>query len=67
MQKITQNWKKVILIILEILEKFYDIELREGIEALRTMFGIAHKCLMFYCFILGFVVAFVLFQKKLHN
>ena len=52
-QKIIQNWKKVILKILEILWNYYRIECRERIAALRTMFRMPHGCLIFY-FILDF-------------
>ena len=61
-QKMMQNWQKVILLILEILYNFYGIESKEGIETLRkegietlrTIFTMAHECLIFYCFILNF-------------
>ena len=61
-QKIIQDWEKVILIILEILWNYYGIESREGIETLRTMFRMPHDCLIFYCLSLDF---FVVFQGKL--
>ena len=44
----TVNWKNVILIILEILQNYYGIESREGIETLRTMFRMPHDCLILY-------------------
>ena len=31
---------------------------KEAIETLRTMFKMAHECLMFYCFSLDFFVCF---------
>ena len=46
--------EKLILIILEILCKYYGIESREGIETLRTMFRMPHNCLIFYCLSLDF-------------
>ena len=59
-----QDWQKVILLILEILLNVYDIESKEGIETLRkegietlrTMFRMAHKCLIFYYSSLDFLV-----------
>ena len=62
-QKMMQNWQKVILLILEILYNFYGIESKEGIETLgkegmetlRTMFRTVHECSMFYCFSLVFL------------
>ena len=45
MQKIIQNWEKVILIILEILWNYYGIESKEERETLRTMFRMPHYCL----------------------
>ena len=75
MPKMMQNWQKVILLILEILYIFYGTESKEGIketlrkegtETLRTMFRMAHTCLMFCCFSLdSFLFAFVVFQGKL--
>ena len=66
LQEMMQNWQKVILLILEILQNFCGIESKEGIETLRTMFRMAHECLMFYCFNLDFCLfVFVVFQGKL--
>ena len=53
-QKMIQNWEKVILIILEILWNYYGIESREGTETLRNMFRMPHDCLIFYCLSLDF-------------
>ena len=55
MQKTIQNWEKVILIILEILWNYCDIQSREGIETLRTMFRLLLDCFIFYCLSLDFV------------
>ena len=59
------NWDKMVLIILEILWNYYDIESREGIETLRTMFRMPHDYLISYCLNLNFV--FVAFQDKLQH
>ena len=53
MQKIIQNWEKVILIISEILWNYYGIESQERMETLRTIFRISYDCLNFYCLSLG--------------
>ena len=46
--------KKWFLQILEILYNYYDIELRERIKTLRTMFRMPDGCIMFFCFSLDF-------------
>ena len=53
--------ERVVLLFLEILQIFFGVELREGIETLRTIFRIPYKCVIFYCFNL-FIL---LFQGKL--
>ena len=55
-----QIWQKVILLILDILYNFYDIESKEGVETLRNMFRMAHECLVFYSFSLDFFVCLFL-------
>ena len=41
---------EVILLTLEILQNYYNIELWVGLETLRTIFRISHECLRTYCF-----------------
>ena len=60
MQKVINNWERVILIILEIFQNYYVIEK----VTLRTMFRMSHNCLIVYSVGLDF---FVVFQDKLQN
>ena len=56
--EVVQKLEKVILLILEILKKYYSIEFREGIETFRTIFRMPHERRMFYFFSLDFCCCF---------
>ena len=50
MLKLVHKRVKVTSLILEILQSYYSIASREGIEALKTIYRMCHECIMFYCF-----------------
>ena len=61
--RIAQSWsrngKKTILIIQEIFQNYYSIELRKRIKISRTVFKIPHECSIKYCFCLDFSSLFL--------